>query len=105
MFVSDRPKQPPVLPYPTPLPGISDMFEELGQFVRQSATEQDSRRSNPHNTGDSSFNDSTYDAKNLNFEFSSPITRKLFSNAKTFFHIFRSLQSIQNAKSFIYTLQ
>ena len=64
MFMADKPQQPPVMPCPTPLPGISDMFEELGQFVRQSSAEQESlRRSNP-NTGDSSINSSTSETEN-----------------------------------------
>ena len=91
------------MPCPTPLPGISDMFEELGQYVRQSTTEQDSRRRTQADTGGSQTKVSSHEREKVNFDFESPISRKLFPQTKEFSHIYRSLPSIQNAKSFIYT--
>ena len=91
------------MPCPSPLPGISDMFEELGQFVRQSSTEQDSRRRRRADTGGSQANVPNREREKINFEFESPICCQLFPERKRFWHIYRSLPSILNAKSFIYS--
>ena len=78
MFMADKPQQPPVMQCSTLLPGISDMFEELGQFLRQSSAEQESiRRSNP-NTGDSSINSSTSQKQRIRILCSAPQSRESY---------------------------
>ena len=91
------------MPCPSPLPGISDLFEELGQFVRQPSANENFRNRSRSNAGHTPANDSNILYGNVNFGVNPPVTRRLFSGTKNFSHIFRSLQSVQNAKSFIYS--
>ena len=91
------------MPCPSPLPGISDLFEELGQFVRQPSVNENVRNRSRSNTGQTPASDSNIVNENVVFGVNPPVTRKLFSGTKNFSHIFRSLQSVQNAKSFIYS--
>ena len=79
------------------------MFEELGQFVRQSSTEQDSRRRSRANTGRCQANIRNEERDTINFDFEPQTSRQLFPDTKMFSHIYRSLPSILNAKSFIYS--
>ena len=88
------------LPCPTPLPGFSQMFDDLGQFVRSQQTQE-----SPGNNRGSGANYDTFHNQNIvaNNEAELPIQRTLFPPPSKFSHILRSLVSIHNAKSFVYS--
>ena len=105
MFDQDLPGRTAKLPFPTPQPAVSQMFEDLGQFVRKSSMRDVSKGNG--GTGESQY------IKNLHtnfkeervdgYEHELPMSRSLFSSPSKFSNIQRSLSSIHNAKSFVYS--
>ena len=79
------------------------MFDDLGQVVRN----QPSHRSSVSNTG-SGENQECYHVnikrdRNKDYAVELPIKRSLFPPPNNFSHILRSLVSIHNAKSYVYS--
>ena len=102
LFDGVLPGQSSSLLHPTPLPGLSQMFDDFGQFVRSPPTEE-----SPGDNRGNGDNNVTFH-KNMqniiaNNEAEPPIQRTLFSPPSKFSHILRSLVSIHNAKSFVYS--
>ena len=71
--------------------------------MRQPPANENSRNRSRSNAGHSPSNRSNIVNENVVFGVNPPVTRRLFSGSKDFSYIFRSLQSVQNAKSCIYS--
>ena len=101
MFDQDFPDCTAKLPFPTPQPAVSQMFEDFGQFVRKSSIRHVSKGNG--GTGESpniknlhtNFKEERVDG----YEHELPMSRSLFSSPSKFTNIQRSLYS----KSFVYS--
>ena len=105
MFGQSVTNRPSVMQYPTPQPGVSQMFEELGNFIRKPPSQNDYEVGASTNQGagevelETKINSSSSDR----YAIGSPIKRTLFSAPSKFSYIQLSLASIHTAKSHIYS--
>ena len=94
-----------VMPVPTPQPGVSQLFEDLANFTRKPSPQENERVRGVTNKGvyDNQLQKNIAQGNSDAHVLSSPINRSLFSAPRKFSHIHRSLASIHNAKSHVYS--
>ena len=91
------------MPVPTPRPNVSQLFEELGNCIRKPQKNEGVHSGTNKGTFNEEVLSNINRENHVNYSFSSPIKRSLFSDPSKFSHIQRSLSSLHLAKSHVYS--
>ena len=104
IFRRHETERPASLPSPSNR-GISQMFDDLSQYVRSSSGDRKSGGQGGTGTSHGIENvcHSSSHERKVEYELDLPVNRTLFADSKKFAQIQRSLISVHNAKSFVYS--